>query len=129
MREIKFRGKRLDDGEWEYGSLLEQKDIDACGSNYFIVEMTRSTDFDCKWKERVDPKTIGQFTGLTDKNGKEMYEGDILLVNGKQKVVVSFKDGQFVISYYALNLLRDRTLESVVIGNIWDNPEMLKESD
>ena len=62
MREIKFRGKRLDNGEWLYGSLV------ILNGRYFIFDDVNE----------VDPTTVGEFTGLKDRNGKEVYEGDVI---------------------------------------------------
>lgn len=67
-RKIKFRGKRLDNGEWIYGDLIH---IDK--SDIGIV-----TDYDHWQGRRVDPETVGQFTGITDDSGKYVYEGDRL---------------------------------------------------
>ena len=64
MREIKFRGKRLDNGEWLYGSLV------ILNGRYFI--------FDDANRHEVDPTTVGEFTGLKDRKGIAIYEGDVI---------------------------------------------------
>lgn len=92
-REIKFRGKRLDNGEWVYGSLLLWSDGDAAilqnddGNNNFV------------WERGVDPSTVGQFTGLKDKNGKEIYEGGILTYKFESIGVVEWQNGCFVVKF------------------------------
>lgn len=126
-RQIKFRGKRLDNDEWVYGDLIHIDDSDIG-----IV-----TDYDHWQGCRVDPETVGQFTGLIDKNGKEIYEGDIILYGNTIKNVVVFRHGAFgyliyggeFISYagnmnFTFNPL-DRSNKHEVIGNIFDNPDLL----
>lgn len=129
MREIKFRGKRLDNGEWVDGFILFKQDK----SEAVIAKLT-DTESVC---ENVAPNTIGQFTGLHDKNGKEIYEGDIVLSKIKrarkydERLVICFDDFEWQGknangATTSLSLLVEyHTIE--VIGNIHDNPELLKK--
>ena len=139
MRTIKFRGKCAKDsrfaGEWVYGGLLQ------CEKSKDVLIVYPITDT-CSCTYHVDPATVGQFTGLFDKNGKEIYEGDIVQWGDSEhkiKQVVEFRNGAFGYVYdtigsfvpYAANtnfdfaaLGTDKRFE--VIGNIHDSPELLK---
>lgn len=126
MREILFRGKRKDNGEWVAGSL-----ISFTGSQFTAI--FSSPSFSCS----VDPETVGQYTGLTDKNGRKIFEGDILggfldedYPENKTIVTVEWYEYMWVTrqgNYYPDSLEEsDVTDWFEVIGNIYDNPELLK---
>ena len=130
MREIKFRGIRLDNGEWVYGDLLHCKGDDA--GRVFIKTDTGLFE--------VDPNTVGQFTGLKDNNGREIYVGDILKSERDDRLyVVKFWIGMFYASVdecnkgifggfplHALTENEESGYECDIIGNIHDDPELLK---
>lgn len=118
MREILFRGKRIDNGEWVEGYYFAK----AILEKYFIQFGEE------QWM--VDPTTIGQYTGLTDKNGTKIFEGDILQRDDECKWVVSFHKVMFAAQRYKYPIHRLSTqywCKHSVIGNIHDNPELAKE--
>lgn len=131
MREILFRGKRIKDEEWIEGSLLA---LDADNGYYFITEPYKSTstlpvrDLIYNHTCLVDPKTVCQYIGLTDRNGKKIFEGDILYgefygypfpCNETFKIYWDESEKGFEANYFNEN-------NCEVIGNIFDNPELLK---
>lgn len=122
MREIKFRGKSILTDEWFYGDLVHSADKKRTA---ILVNDKDSYD-ECE----VVPETIGQFTGLYDCEGEEIFEGDILDFNGL-KVEVRFVRGVFALLVNGNlddELCGDcRTdLFAKVIGNVYENPDILK---
>lgn len=131
-REIKFRGKDFLKEEWVYGDLVKTK-------NFVAIKKTNGDYFH---PTQVSPNTVGQYTGLKDKDGREIYEGDILQYIGKRKDnmnkvyrrKVVFHEGMFALlskelpAYSALNYhcMEDGRSAWSVIGNIHDNPELIK---
>lgn len=125
MRTIKFRAKNIN-GVWYYGSLVYTNILDAKIYSQTGKGLLKTTD----WLF-VPPETIGQFTGLYDAHGNEIYEGDILDFNGL-KIEVRFVRGVFALLCNGdldNELCGDcRTdMFAKVIGNIHDNPELLKK--
>ena len=137
MREILFRGKRIDNREWVYGLLLETpiREYREYGSNFYIVRGYAEHNDD-GWhflSYLVDEQTIRQYTGLTDKNGKKIFEGDIMPVweQGEEyNYKVIYNGDCFMLSMLDSEQgsypLSTKNVMSEVIGNIHDNPELLK---
>ena len=132
-REILFRGKRTDNGEWIDGALFPSSD----GMPLICNSIAAGTPIDetamciaCN----VDPDTVGEFTGLTDKNGKRIWEGDVVEFDAyglHYKGVVSFIDGNFCVmcNRPAASPFLDSAIkqhDAVCIGNIHDNPELME---
>lgn len=135
MKEILFRGKRLDNGEWVDGYLAAYDLIcpdypeDTSNATGDYYGQTPYVGF-----VEVDRSTVGQFTGLTDNNGKRIFEGDIvdILTENEEIGVVEYKDGGFLVSADGFCVdfhsnINGTDLE--VIDNIHDNPELLEGTD
>ncbi len=127
MRTIKFRGK-TQDGEWVYGYYLPSiyEDVDI---------ITVLEDFNLNQKNYAVLKdTVGQFSGLTDKNGKEIYEGDIA-TDGENIYTVEFSMWSYAFvwdkhgSQNNFHFEKDDNQEMELVGNIYDNPELRTKTE
>jgi len=118
-REILFRGKRVDTGEWVEGSLI--------GNDVIVGKIVEfEEDYFCtEFWYKVDPETVGQFTGMTDKKGKKLFEGDIYSMGEKNILyVVIFDKSQFIgkqVGNRSLAGLEYWKSDIEIIGNIHDN--------
>ena len=136
MREILFRGKRLDNGEWVEGNLFVS---DTDGGTYILAGSRIVT---IEWE--VDPSTVGQYTGLKDKNGKRIFDGDIIAVPFEEDLspweenCIYYENGKVYFDeirfgWYVkfkgdeLTLWEYDDCGVTIIGNIHDNPEFMKE--
>lgn len=141
MREILFRGKRVSNGEWVYGNYAF---TDTNDEQHFIFQNEA-------FANKVTPETVGQYTGLTDKKGKKIFEGDYWLDTDGDYIVyvVEFRDGQFCFVSYGqrgalmpygfdedagcfgeldCEPMTDFIIENVETdGNVYDNPDVLKD--
>lgn len=131
-REILFRGKRTDNGEWIYGSL----EVNPETGKYSIFAYSASKR--CWFYMPVISETVGQYTGLTDKNGKKIFEGDIVQTAkygkdsgsgrnfaGKDIFHIVFEDGGYCLrnEWRRFNLRPDTGID--IISTIHDNPELI----
>ena len=139
MREILFRGRRRDNREWVFGCYYKQTECYGDDTeNHIIIASSEDLSYDQVLDYYyVDPETVGQFTGLTDKNGKKIFEGDII------RCIATMCDGREMVGYiiyedccFCVNENRTANLPAMdlcdafeVIGNIHDNPDLFKERD
>ena len=123
-REIKFRGKSLIDGRWIYGDLF-RTDLEGGVSIQYYDEV------DGWMTEEVNPETIGQFTGIKDGNGTEIFEGDILDTPIHKGMLVIFGTGSFCMNTFSgathyFDAWIDKIDQFRVMDNIHDNPELME---
>lgn len=137
MREILFRGKRLDNGEWVYGHYGEYTNMRSETISAMSVPNKHSIYGNLCYD--VDPSTVGQFTGLTDKNGKKIFEGDICEFDNDEPDE-NERYTNYAVQWDCVNcqyvVVDGRNCEDCldiffakhaeVIGNIHDNPELLE---
>ena len=118
MREIKFRGKRIDNGEWVVGCLIRASEKESV----IVVDVVKG---EVQW---VFPETVGQYTGLKDKNEIGIYEGDVVWCRaGEHSSGVWEYEKRFAVEYGWTQSMWEMSMceEIEVIGNIHDNPGLV----
>ena len=130
-REILYRGKRLDNGEWVYGNYIYRENEDKTWAENIII----SNDFS-KTEYKVHPDTVGQYIGLKDKNGNKIFDGDIIEsgLTIRHEVYFDEMEARYMVACDGdrrflsggINQKWIDEFQKEVIGNIHDNPELLK---
>lgn len=149
MREIIFRGKRCDNGEWveglpikTYDTEIGKNSVDYANPVPVVLMASGRIVLECGYDEVpffnineypiVNPETVGQYTGMTDKNGTKIFEHDIVRIavcGTYDNYVISYdkENARFVVGDTGFTFWRYISTKIEVIGNIHDNPELLKE--
>lgn len=137
MREILFKAKRIDNGEWVEGNYVKKYDLS--GKRHLILYVDNYVRWKCVG---IDPKTLCQFTGLYDKNDKRIWENDIVNTDSNVRAQIKFglysnsfstwkRNQGFYMDFMNKEYYRPDlgywAKKTVVIGNIFDNPELAKE--
>lgn len=137
MREILFKAKRIDNGEWVEGNYVKKYDL--LGKKHLILYVDNYVRWKCVG---IDPKTLCQFTGLYDKNDKRIWENDIVNTDSNVRAQIKFglysnsfstwkRNQGFYMDFMNKEYYRPDlgywAKKTVVIGNIFDNPELAKE--
>ena len=148
IREVIFRGKRTDNGKWECGDLLSPNEFNAIPHIVYIDYLNEYGDIG-EISTPVIPETVGQYTGLTDKNGVRIFEGDIVkgIAYSVERIgVIVWIDeiASFGVRYFksvnstawenssilhCASMGKTDEFAAEIIGNIHDNPELLKVGD
>lgn len=141
-REIKFRGKRVDNGQWAYGDLSVEYDGTTIISYWASVLLEPENNYSemtsCSFE--VVPETVGQYINRKDKDGKDIYESDIVdVVDGADGLINEMKAGRYKVVYSQVDcafileqldgkngIAFDECMLLTVVGNIHDNPELIK---
>ena len=128
MRDIKFRGKRQKNGKWIYGDLITEWGYKGDGRPAIYYYADEDDDEEAGWMyDYVDPDTVGQYTGLKDPNGVEIYEGDIVYNAQLEFAEVKYENGAFWIYSPVQNICTRVSNLDCVNGNKYDNPELLTD--